>query len=254
MDQIHVIVVAGSPILQTGIASVLGKDAAIRIVETFRDVAEIPFPLSENTCDVILLDSDTPRRDAAALSQQLLPGQDRPRLLVLSDSEDVDELRATLGLGVKGYGISRHLDPDEIPMAVHMVAHGRTWACPRTTELLVEAITHLHEESASPRPRKLPISERELEVLLLVANGAREPDIATQLCLSRNTVKTYFRRIRQKLQAETIAAAVRLAMVQGLLPSNPSNVREMDDGRRQGTRSTTVLSYPFAKASALSLR
>lgn len=251
MDQIHVIVVAGSPILQTGIAFVLGKDLAIRIVETFRDVAEIPFPLSENRCDVILLTSDAPCRDASALLQKLPPGYDRPPLLVLSDSEDIDELRGTLGLGVKGYGISRHLNPDEIPTAVHVVAQGRTWACPRTTELLVDAITHFREESASVRPRKLPISERELEVLLLVAGGAREPDIAAKLCLSRNTVKTYFRRIRQKLQAETIAAAVRLAMVQGLLPSN---IREVDDGRGQGARSSTVLSYPFVKASALGLR
>lgn len=202
-----------------GIAAALGTDPAIRLVGMVDSIVETRGILSEASCDVLLLNTDIPQRDAAGLLECWSPVPKQPRLIVLTGNESIDAVQSSFRLGVKGYGISRRVAPDGIPAAVRTVAHGQTWACPYTIELLLDVVLHASGASGAPWSGKPPISTRELDVLRLVANGAREPEIASRLCLSRNTVKTYRRRIRQKLQVETLAAAVRLAVDQKLLPT-----------------------------------
>jgi DNA-binding NarL/FixJ family response regulator len=167
-------------------------------------------------CEVVLLNSDTPPDDVvtiAGLSTDL-PG--RPGILVLTSNAGVEPFRASLRLGVQGYGIHQELRPDDIVGAIRTVVRGRSWACPKVTEMLVDLVRDWDGLDGSWRKR-LPISERELDVLHLVAAGARELDIAQQLCVTRNTVKTYLRRIRTKLNVDSSLAAVRLAAAQGMI-------------------------------------
>lgn len=225
MEKIQVILRGGSPLLKTGMIAALRQDPAIRLVDHSGEAGEAP--ASELAGDVLILITNSPSAAVNAILTEYPIRVPVGRVLILTECDQVDELRATVRLGVGGYGINNAVQPDELARAVRAIAHDRSWACPSTVRRLFEAVGE-ERTPAPPRwPRGIPISERELAVLTLAATGAREPEIAKKLYLSPNTVKTYLRRIRQKLQVATRAEAVQAAITLGLIAApaeRPSSI------------------------------
>lgn len=223
MEPIHVVATGGSPILQAGFAAVLARDASMKLVATIGDARQFLTEASNLTCDVLLLDTDVPHDDVAAIVPKLTEAGRCPHVVVLTNNEDIAEIHATLCLGIQGYGIRRFLRPEDVLVAIRTVSQGLSWACPRTIQILMDLVVRLDDGLANAWHRKLPISERELDVLRCVAAGLREQDIASTMCLSRNTVKTYLRRIRTKLGVATSAEAVQHCVALGLLKPAPAS-------------------------------
>ncbi|MDQ3702612.1 MAG: response regulator transcription factor [Chloroflexota bacterium] len=237
MAELRIIVAGGAPLLQAGIVAALAADERLRLVAQVEDVQQAQAYVLQGACDVLVLNTDSPHVEAAdviagdatgsgeggdsrtSAINATCGGSEPVKVLVLTDDDSRHELLASLRVGVQGYGIRSRLQPEDIRAAVRTVAGGRAWLCPVATGHLVQlAVVDSGNGTLGSRTSG-PLSPREAEVLRLAADGDGEDQIAVALCLSKNTVKTYLRRIREKLQVTSRGEAVRIGFQHGLISS-----------------------------------
>jgi DNA-binding NarL/FixJ family response regulator len=216
MEEVRVALIGGAPLLQAGITRVLEEDPRLKVVARAGGVEAAGSTLETLACDVIVVNTDMPSADTAAVMAALRARPVPARVVTLTDHEGADELFATLQVGAVGYGVRQHLWPEDIHAGILAVGRGLPWTCPTTTRHLLAATWASEPSRAAAKSGAL--STREAEVLREAAGGASEEEMAGRLGLSKNSVKTYLRRIRIKLRAGTRADAVRLAIKQGLVP------------------------------------
>jgi DNA-binding NarL/FixJ family response regulator len=217
---VHIAIAGRSPVLIAGVAAALEGDPQLRVVAQGLDVDQLMAWNEQGSCDVYLFHTAEPSADAARLLPRIRVRQLHGRVLVLASGDDVSEMFLTVGLGVHGYGILAELGLDDIRRAVLAVASDRRWACEVTIRRLMEAVaerTRLGSQPPPPGPAP-HLSAREIEVLRLLSEGKNEVQIATELFLTRSTVRTYLARIRKKLGVHSRSAAVGMAIRYGLLP------------------------------------
>jgi DNA-binding NarL/FixJ family response regulator len=159
---------------------------------------------------VVLLDVHMPGGDGIeavrALKQQ--PGIG---VLMLTISDKDDDLLGALAAGADGY-LLKTAEPDQLCQAIRQVASGRGALSPEVTARVIQAAASQGQQQAAS------LSPRETEVITELAQGATTAEIATQLVISENTVKTHIRRILDKLEAANRAEAVARATALGLIP------------------------------------
>lgn len=219
MEECAIVLAGGSPYLQSGIVAALERDRRVRLVLQSRDVCDAANRLTQLACDVFVVYADEPHVEAERTLHCLPDGWHRTKLLVLTDNEDFLAMLATLRLGIRGYGILNQLGPQDLRAATFVMARGGPWTCPWTTHQLFRlAMKQPAPNSIVPPHDNAGLSSREIEVLQLTARGAAEQEVADALCLSRNTVKTYLRRICDKLDVPTRAKAVTVGFQLGLVP------------------------------------
>jgi two-component system response regulator NreC len=162
--------------------------------------------------DVLLLDLSMPRLGGLTALGRLQQTSPQTRILVLTMHEDEEYLRAALQSGASGYVLKRAAET-ELLAAIRAVVRGELYLHPGVTRLLLDDVL--------PTPRSTDpwesLSERERQVLLLVALGHTNAEIAASLSLSVKTVETYRSRGMTKLGLRTRAQLVRSALKKGLL-------------------------------------
>jgi DNA-binding NarL/FixJ family response regulator len=209
-------------LLQAGIVAALAAEDRFQLIAQVDGVQEAIDVLQRMPCDVLLLNSDTPRLDATTLREGRWGDAEQAKVLILTDEDDRHELLGALLAGVHGYGIRRRLLPEEIRTGVAIVGEGEHWMCRLAIGQLVQLTFDGTAEEAVRNGQGRtngPLSPREAEVLRRAAEGEGEDQIAEGLNVSRNTVKTYLRRIREKLQVTSRVEAVRYGLEHGLLSS-----------------------------------
>jgi two-component system, NarL family, response regulator NreC len=199
------------------LATLLNNRPDMMVVGEATDGLEL-LPLAEATQpDVILLDLTMPRLgglEVLPLLQQVAP---HGRVLILTMHQDEGYLRRALKSGASGYLLKKAADV-ELITAIQAIMRGDVYLHPSLTRLLIE------DELATPKPSPNTsndlwhsLSEREQEVLRLVALGHTSKEIADQLAVSAKTVDTYRARGMDKLELRSRAALVRFALAHGLL-------------------------------------
>jgi two-component system response regulator NreC len=183
----------------------------------FEVVAEAPdargavFELRANKPDVVLLDVVMPGRSGIDVIPDLLKESPETKVLVLSMQDDPAYVREAFAAGAKGYVLKEAVDA-EVVGAIREVAAGRQYVHPALGARLVAA-----EAEERARADEDPLSDREREVLRLLALGHTNQEIAQTLFLSVRTVETHRAHIMQKLRISTRAELVRYALSTGLL-------------------------------------
>ena len=218
MVELRVAVVGGAPLIQAGMAAVLAQDPRIAVVLQAPDVSGALEGLGRRPCDVVVLNTDAPRADVAALRGGLAVHEAHgtpTRILALTDSDRPDEALGVLRGGAQGFGVRRQLWPEDVCAGVLAVGRGLPWACPVVTRYLIDRAAR-GPRTGEPAPGGLSL--RELDVLRLGAAGAADDRIARELSLSPNSVKTYWQRIRVKLGANSRREAIRHAVTRALVP------------------------------------
>jgi two-component system response regulator NreC len=170
----------------------------------------------ETKPDVALLDLTMPRLGGMRALQEIVRTCRDTRVLVLTMHNDPAYLRSALAAGASGYVLKRSVDA-ELLAAIRAVNRGGTFVDPSLANVLVQDV--IGEKSAKPR-RARPVnilSERELQVLRLVARGYSSQQIAKQILVGVKTVETYRSRLSQKLGLKTRSELVRFAVQMGLL-------------------------------------
>ena len=161
--------------------------------------------------DVTLLDVVMPDVDGIEALPAMLAAHPDGRVLILSMEDNPGYVRKALNAGASGYVLKEAVDT-EVVRAIHEVAAGRRYLQPELALRLVDS-----DETAQEKRPKGPLSQREREVLRLIALGHTNPEIAERLFISVRTAETHRANIMQKLQVRTRADIVSYAMTEGIL-------------------------------------
>jgi DNA-binding NarL/FixJ family response regulator len=168
------------------------------------------------SCDVMVMDARMPRLDGVEATRRIRAAGERPRILMLT-TFDLDEYAfAALKAGASGF-LLKDVPPEELLFAIRAVHSGDSVVAPCTTRRLIDQVAHLLP-GGGPAPAELTgLTEREREVLVLVAQGLSNAEIAGKLFLSEATVKTHVGRILAKLDLRDRVQAVVYAYENGLV-------------------------------------
>lgn len=198
-----VLIADDHPIMRDGLRAALSAEPDVEIVGEAADGEQAVRLAAELRPDVVLMDLRMPGVDGITAIRRL--GGTGPRVLVLT-TFDTDVLPA-LEAGASGY-LLKDAPPEELVRAVRATHRGETVIAPAAAGRLAESVR---------RPARGTLSERELEVLRLVAGGASNKEAAARLFISEASVKTHLLHIYTKLDVRDRAAAVGEAYRRGLL-------------------------------------
>ena len=162
--------------------------------------------------DVVLLDISMPDGDGLHAAAQIRQRMPDVRIVMLTASESDENLFQAVRLGVSGY-LLKSLDAAELFDILAGVSHGEPALSRATAARLLKGMTKQDNNSTAGQ---VNLTERELEVLRLVAHGSSNPEIATTLCISVNTVKVHLRNLLHKLQLDNRTQVATYAVQTGL--------------------------------------
>ncbi|KWX02315.1 Two component transcriptional regulator [Carbonactinospora thermoautotrophica] len=216
-EPIRVLVVDDHALFRRGLENVLAQESDIEVVGEASDGAEAVEKAGNLLPDVVLMDIRMPRRggiDACRAIKDVVPSA---RIIMLTISDEEADLYEAIKAGATGY-LLKEIPIDEVADSIRAVAGGQSLISPSmASKLLTEFAAMIKKEDERqqvPAPR---LTERELEVLRLVARGLNNRDIAKQLFISENTVKNHVRNILEKLQLHSRMEAVVYAVREKLL-------------------------------------
>jgi two-component system response regulator NreC len=206
-----VLVVDDHAVVRSGLRRVLEAEDDIEVVAEAGSVREAVFEARAHKPDVVLIDVVMPGQSGIEGTPAVLHEAPDAKVLVLSMQDDVRYVREAFAAGAAGYILKEAADTDVVG-AVREVAEGRRYLHPTLGVRLVESEARQREEEASD-----PLSEREREVLRLLALGHTNQEIAQMLYISVRTAESHRAHIMQKLRLTTRAELVRYALAHGLL-------------------------------------
>jgi DNA-binding NarL/FixJ family response regulator len=208
---IRVLIADDHPVVRDGLAAMVTPEADIVVVAEAADGAEAVALSAARQPDVILMDLRMPRLDGLAAIAELSRSADPARVIVLTTYDADADVIAALDAGAVGY-LLKDVRRADLVAAVRAAAGGQTVLSPSVTEQLLRS-----RRSDDREPAEL-LSEREREVLALVADGHTNQQVASRLFISQATVKSHLLNIYAKLGVNDRAAAVAQALRRGLLP------------------------------------
>ena len=208
---IRVLVVDDHAVVRSGLRHVLEAEDDIEVVAEAGDLREAVFEARAHKPDVILMDVVMPGASGIEATPAVLKEAKDAKVLMLSMQDDPHYVREAFSVGASGYVLKEAVDA-EVVDAVREVANGGRYVHPALGARLIQA-----EAQERAQAEEDPLSEREREVLRLLALGHTNQEIAKMLYLSVRTVETHRAHIMQKLRLTTRAELVRYAIDQGLL-------------------------------------
>jgi len=208
---IRVLVADDHAILRKGIRALLGTEPGIEVVGETGDGLETVAQAQALCPDVILMDLVMPKMDGIEATRRIAAEQPGVRILVLTSFAADDKVFPAIKAGALGY-ILKDSDPAELVQAIHQVYRGQPSLEPSIALKMLQELSH-----PAQRPPTLdPLSERELEVLRLLAQGKSNREIADQLVITELTVRTHVSNILGKLHLASRTQAALYALKEGL--------------------------------------
>ena len=208
---IRVLIVDDHPVVRSGIKSLLDAEEDIEAIGEAGTMQEAVFRSRSLKPDVILMDVVMPGGSGIEATPAVLEEAPDAKVLILSMQDDPSYVRESFAAGASGYVLKEAAD-EEVVTAVREVAAGGHYVHPSLGAKMVAADAEERRRAESD-----PLTDREREVLRLLALGHTNQEIARTLFLSVRTVETHRAHIMQKLRLHTRAELVRHALEQGML-------------------------------------
>ena len=202
---IRLLVVDDHPLFRRGLVSLLSQDSRFSVVGEAGDLGEAFRILSHQEPDLLLLDNHLPGVKGVEAIVSLKQGHENLRILMLTVSEDEDDLANALQNGADGY-LLKTLESDQLCEAIVKVAEGQSVVSPEMMSKLVSALRQPTVPSAiesnNGHPLKVleRLSPREMEIFLLIAKSLSNKHIARDLDIAETTVKIHIQHIFKKLK------------------------------------------------------
>jgi DNA-binding NarL/FixJ family response regulator len=216
---IRIVLVDDQELLRTGFRMILDAQQDMTVVGEAADGLAALELLEKCPTDVVLMDVRMPKLDGVEATRRLLSGDGDgvPRVLILT-TFDLDEYAfAAIKAGASGF-LLKDVPPAELLTAIRAVHSGDAVVAPSTTRRLLDRFAPMLPAADAPPPPSLAgLTDREREVLILIAQGLSNAEIARSLVLSEATVKTHVGRILMKLELRDRVQAVVLAYETGLV-------------------------------------
>jgi DNA-binding NarL/FixJ family response regulator len=209
---ISILVVDDHPVVREGLAAMLVTQPDMQVVAEADTGGKAVSLTKVHRPDVILMDLQLPDMDGSEAIAQIKADWPEARFLVLTSYDTDDRVLRAIRAGAQGY-LLKGVPKDELFQAVRAICQGNSLLGPGIAPQLLQ----VYRPTGPAQPDVDRLSQRELEILRLVADGARNKEIAAQLDISERTVKFHINSIFQKLGASSRTEAVKLAAQHGLI-------------------------------------
>lgn len=201
-------------LFREGLRSLLKEVDDIELVGLASDGLQAVKMADELTPDIVLMDITMPNMNGITATGAILEKHPSISIIVLSMHNDRRFIAETLKAGARGY-LLKESSPQTVIEAIHSVIGGDIYLSSKACTVLVEDYVRLLD--SEEMRATTPLSEREMEVLLLLVKGRNAKQIADTLVISKNTVDTHRRRILDKLNCESVAELTKYAIREGFL-------------------------------------
>jgi DNA-binding NarL/FixJ family response regulator len=212
-----VVVVDDQAVIRAGLRMIVDHEPDLSVVGEAGDGAEAVRVANELRPDVVLMDVRMPNVDGIEATRQLA-GDGGPAVLVLTTFEDDEYVFGALRAGASGF-LLKDAGPDVLVAAIRSVARGESLVDPAVTRRLVERWVELEQAApaAAEPPPDLGLTEREREILVGLASGLSNRELATRLFVSEATIKSHVSSLLTKLGVRSRVQAVILAYERGVV-------------------------------------
>jgi DNA-binding NarL/FixJ family response regulator len=242
-EEIRVLVVDDQGVIRMGLAMILDHEPDLTTVAQAGDGEEALRLIEQYDPDVVLMDIRMPVMDGLVATERITQanresGRSRPAVLVLTTFDDEAYVLSAVRAGASGF-LLKDSDPDLLVSAVRAVHRGDSLVDPASTRVLLERCVELERQvgsgAANPAPAVSPdnrwtgllaqLSEREREILVWMARGLSNRDLAAKLFVSETTVKTHVSSVLSKLGLSSRVQAVVVAYEAGVVRPGEAEVR-----------------------------
>jgi DNA-binding NarL/FixJ family response regulator len=219
-EPIRTMIVDDHALFRRGLEMVLAAEPDIELVSEASDGAEAVEKAGETLPDIVLMDIRMPRSSGIEACRALKDVVPSAKIVMLTISDEEADLFEAIRAGASGY-LLKDIPLDEVADTVRAVDGGQSLINPSMAgKLLTEFAILARREAASEPPEQVPapkLTDREMQVLKLIARGMNNRDIAKELFISENTVKNHVRNILEKLQIHSRMEAVMVAVREKLI-------------------------------------
>ena len=211
----RIVIVDDHTLFREGLRTILEMEEDIEVVadaESAEDIVELVW---QTRPDVLLLDIRMPQGSGLDAVPAVLRISPRTQVLVLTACDEKEEHVRAFKLGAKGV-ILKDSARQTLMQAIRLVCRGEVWMDPRMSGALADELSHMGEPDAPSTRHETGLTERELEIVRLVASGYKNKEVGNTLTISERTVKTHLTNIFQKLGVRDRVGLVMFALRNGL--------------------------------------
>ena len=222
MSNITVLLVDDHTIVRQGLKALLASEKDITIIgeaQTGREAVDLT---AQHHPAVVIMGLAMPRLNGSEATRQILKNAPATKVIVLSTYSDDEHVQQALGAGAAAY-LLKQTAAEDVVEAIREVAKGNAFFSPAIAKRLREQSMR-SENGGAPREQNVELTQREAEVLQLIAEGYANKQIAAELNLSVKTVEKHRQQVMQKLDIHNIAGLVRHAAAKGIIEANLAGV------------------------------
>jgi DNA-binding NarL/FixJ family response regulator len=211
-EKIKVLIADDHPVVRQGLQSCLARQERLKVVGEASDGDEALQKIRETNPDVVLLDISMPRMDGLAVTQQLRKERPNIKVLILSAHNTREFIFRIIQSGAHGY-VSKEAKPEELLKAIESIHQGEPFFSP---EIARAALNQLVNNGGRKEPFA-QLTARERQVLVLVAEGQSNKEIASKLGIGVRTIETHRERIMRRLDIHSVAGLTKFAIANGMV-------------------------------------
>ncbi len=208
---IKVFIADDHALIREGIKNLLSPLSDIKLVGETANSFEIIEQIRVNKCDVLILDLSMPGKNGLDVLKEIKSIFPETKILIMTMMPEDQFAKRTLKAGASGY-LTKESAPDELITAIRRIASGRKYVSQSLAEKLAQDL-----DDTAEKPIQDLLSDREFQVMKMMASGKSQTDIAIELSISVSTVNTYRSRILKKLNLKTNAELIHFAYQNNLI-------------------------------------
>jgi DNA-binding NarL/FixJ family response regulator len=214
---IRVLIADDEAMVRGGFRMILESEDGIEVVGEADDGERAVRETARLRPDVVVMDIQMPGKDGVAATREIIGGPGNPPRVLVVTTFDIDEyVYEALRAGASGF-LLKNSPPEELARAIRVLSAGESLLSPSVTRRLIEDVASRPRTPSTPPPEITELTDREREVLILVARGLSNAEIAERLVVAIGTVKTHVARLLMKLGLRDRVQAVVLAYESGLI-------------------------------------
>jgi DNA-binding NarL/FixJ family response regulator len=212
VEAIRILIADDHPVVREGLFAMLSRESDFEVVGEARDGVEAVNKAKELSPEVVLMDLRMPELDGVEAMNQIKSAKPNTKFIILTTYSDDDYIFRGIEAGARGY-LLKDAPREELFKAIRAVHRGESLIQPVVASKVLDRLTELSRRAPSGEE----LSERELEVLRLMAKGAANKEIGVELSIAQSTVKTHISTIFQKLGVNDRTEAVTEALKKGII-------------------------------------
>ncbi len=212
MEPIKILIADDHPVVREGLISMISREPDFKVIGEAKDGIEAVDKAKELKPDIVLIDLRMPEMDGVEAIRQIAVTEPDIRFIILTTYSDDEYIFRGIEVGARAY-LLKDAPRDDLFRAIRAVYRGESLIQPVVASKVLDRFAELSRKAQAPET----LSEREIEVLTLIARGAANKEIAAQLHITNSTVKTHITSIFQKLNATDRTEAVTQAIKKGII-------------------------------------